>query len=188
MFVLIRYFLILILLCFCKALVAQESRNQLSVGLYQPAFSRWSDITTSAHVAYQFLGKKGNMYRFSLQHAFYPEYYYDSYQTNFRRNPETNVWEWDLVEQVDRNFFVMSNLEFGERIDRLSSNKYATYALIGFQFGNTFTLTFQNSIGLHHTRKLTKDFSLVVNYSIFADLIDAHATHSALSLSIGYDF
>jgi hypothetical protein len=187
-FVLIRYFLILILLCFCKALVAQESRNQLSVGLYQPVFSRWSDITTSAHVAYQFVGKKGNMFRFSLQHGLFPEYYYSRYQILVGINPETNEYLWENVEDVYRNFFYMSNLELGERIERLSSNNYATYALIGFQFGNTFTLTFQNSIGLHHTRKLTKNFSLVVNYSIFADLIDAHATHSALSLSIGYDF
>lgn len=82
----------------------------------------------------------------------------------------------------------MSSFEIGERIKPFSAESYDSYVLIGFQFRRSYILTFMNSVGFQHTRRINDRFSLTANYSVFADLIDADIPHTALSIGLDFNF
>lgn len=179
----IKYIFLFIFILGSHSIYGQDVKRSVTTGIYQPLFSKYADINTSYNIGYQRVGKSGRIGKISFQYSIQKGY--DPVTEYFKDSRGMIIGETS-VNYVEK--YIMSSFEIGERIKPFSAESYDSYVLIGLQFGRSYILTFMNSVGFQHTRRINDRFSFTVNYSIFADLIDAEIPHTSLSLGLDFNF
>lgn len=179
----IKYIFLFIFILCSHYIYGQDIKRSVTTGIYQPLFSKYADINTSYNIGYQRVGKSGRIGKISFQYSIQKGY---NPSLDFITNNQGIIIGETYINYVEK--YIMSSFEIGERIKPFSAESYDSYVLIGFQFGRSYILTFMNSVGFQHTRRINDRFSLTANYSVFADLIDADIPHTALSIGLDFNF